>query len=76
MDKADYGQAIVRDLKRGLPFCDNSIDEIKADSVLEHIEMNDDFIFIMNECLRVLKPKGKMYIRCPHWRGVSRRWFS
>jgi len=72
LDKADYGQKYIRDLKRGLPFCDNSVDYIKADSVLEHIESNDDFIFIMNECLRVLKKEGTMYIRCPHWRGQSR----
>jgi SAM-dependent methyltransferase len=72
LDKADYGQEIVRDLINGLPFSDNSIEEIYADSVLEHIEMNDDFIFIINECLRVLIPQGKMYIRCPHWRGQSR----
>lgn len=72
LDRADYGQKIIRDLERGLPFCDNSVDEIKADSILEHIEFNDDFVFIMNECYRVLKPDGVMYIRVPHWRGHSR----
>lgn len=71
MDKADYGQDVVRDLLRGLPFCDNSVDEIRADSVLEHIRDNDDFIFVMNECLRVLKPQSKMYVRVPHWMGRS-----
>lgn len=72
IDKADYGQKIVRDIRDGLPFCDNSVTEIKADSVLEHIPDNDDFIFVMNECLRVLKSGGVMYIRVPHWRGRSR----
>lgn len=72
IDKADYGQEIKRDLLRGLPFCDNSIEEIIADSILEHIHENDDFTFVMNECLRVLKSGGQMYVRCPHWRGSSR----
>ena len=72
LDKADYGQDIVRDLLKGLPFCDNSVKEIYADSVLEHILGNDDFIFVMNECLRVLIPQGKMYVRVPHWQGRSR----
>lgn len=47
---------IVRDVeKQGLPFCDNSVIEIKADNVLEHL---DDLIGVMNECWRVLGPDG------------------
>jgi len=69
IDKADYGQQIVRDLRKGLPFCDNSVDEIKTESFLEHICDNDDFIFLMNECLRVLKPGCKMWGTVPYWRG-------
>ena len=42
------------------------------DKDLEHICNNDDFIFVMNECLRVLTYQGTMYIRVPHWRGHSR----
>jgi len=71
IDKADYGHNIVRDLRRGLPFCDDSVSEIRAESVLEHICDNDDYIFVMNECLRVLKNEGTMYILVPHWRGRS-----
>lgn len=65
LDQGDYGQEIIRDMKNGLPFCDNSCVELFADQVLEHIQMNEDFIFIMNECLRVLKPGGIMTIRVP-----------
>lgn len=67
IDKADYGQEIIRDIIKGLPFCDKSCDEILADQVLEHIEKNDDFIFLMNECLRVLKFGGKMNITVPYY---------
>ena len=67
LDKGQYGQEIVRDLRKGLPFCDNSCDELFADQVLEHIQLNEDYIFIMNECLRVLKPGGKFEIRVPYY---------
>lgn len=70
IDKGDYGQKYVRDLRRGLPFDDNSIDHIIADNVLEHIPKTetfgeDDFVFIMNECLRVLKKGGTIHILAP-----------
>lgn len=43
--------------KEALPFADNSIDEILADNVLEHI---GNIEFVLNECHRVLKKEGKM----------------
>lgn len=47
---------IVRDIdKYGLPFCDNSAINIKAYSVFEHF---DNFLFVMQECWRVLKSDG------------------
>ena len=46
---------IVRDLEKGLPFCDNSVAEIRVDSILEHIK---DLQFFLNECWRVLHPEG------------------
>lgn len=66
IDKGDYGQEIVRDLRKSLPFCDNSCVELFADQVLEHIQLNEDFIFLMNECLRVLKPGGTFEIFVPY----------
>ena len=53
---------VVRDVERGLPFCDNSAKAIKATSVLEHIE---DLGFVMNECWRVLKPDGILWGTVP-----------
>lgn len=54
---------IVRDVeKHGLPFCDNSAIEIIATSVLEHI---GDLTFVMNECWRVLKPRGTLWGSVP-----------
>jgi len=54
---------IVRDIEKyGLPFCDNSINEIHADNVLEHMS---DIIFVMNEMHRVLKPDGRLKANVP-----------
>lgn len=65
LDCGEYNQDVLWDLRDGLPFADNSCMKIYANQVLEHIQMNEDFIFIMNECLRVLKDKGLMIIRVP-----------
>ena len=57
------GVDIVRDLEKGLPFDDESIDEIFASHILEHLkELN----FVMEECFRVLKKNGIMRIIVPH----------
>ena len=56
---------IVRDITRGLPFCDRSVDFIKAHSVLEHIEGNDNFEFVISECWRVLTDDGILDVLVP-----------
>lgn len=45
-----------------LPNLDNSVDYIIAKHLVEHIWHRDRF---MNECWRVLKPGGEMYIETP-----------
>lgn len=59
------GVDIVRDLKRGLPFDDISIDLCFLDNVLEHF-YSDDAIFLINEMSRVLKQNSKATIIVPH----------
>lgn len=50
---------IVRDVaKRGIPFAEDTFDEVYSMDVIEHIEFYDDLIFLINEIWRVLKPKG------------------
>ncbi len=55
---------IVRDIKNGLPFDDNSVDEIYISHVLEHLYW-EDFYFVMREIWRVCKPDAKVEIRLP-----------
>lgn len=53
---ADVNPDVVRDLSQGLPFTDSTVMEIQARDVLEHL--GDEFIFVMNECHRVLRADG------------------
>jgi len=57
------GVDIVRDIERGLPFCDNSVVEVNCSHVLEHIQ---DLIFVMNEIWRVCRPGAIVHVEVPH----------
>lgn len=60
---------IVWDLnKLPLPFEDNQFDEILAYSILEHI---NNFIPLVMELHRILKPGGMIKIRTPHFTCVE-----
>lgn len=55
----------VRDVRRGLPYSDNSVWELQASDFLEHLGV-DDTIFVLNECHRVLVPTGSAVFRVPN----------
>ncbi len=60
---------IVADVTKGLPFADGEADLVEADNLLEHFD-NDEFMFVMNEVWRVLKPGGIFWFKVPdalHW---------
>jgi len=48
-----------------LPFADNSFTEIRAHDALEHIR--DGFFELMDECWRVMQPKGIFDIHVPRF---------
>lgn len=58
------GVDIVANINDGLPFEDNSIDEIYSFHFLEHV---DDLEFVFKEIHRVLKPNGKTIGTVPHF---------
>jgi len=64
LDKIDYGQEIVWDVKDGIPLIDSSCEYIIASHFMEHFN-EDEFLKIMNECWRVLKKNGELYIISP-----------
>ncbi len=55
---------ILWDLRRGIPFEDNSVDAIFHEHLLEHLPMNTGLTFT-DECFRVLKPGGVLRIVVP-----------
>jgi len=59
---------LVMDLEEALPFKDNSIDFVLAESIWEHLNNRVHFI---EEIHRVLKPKGKTIIKVPHYKYPS-----
>lgn len=58
-----------RDITRGLPFDDNSVDEIYTEHCLEHIGP-DDIQFVIKEMWRVCKDKTKISIVVPVGDGL------
>ena len=69
IDKSKKAKAdLFLDLEKGrLPYKDNSVEEIIATHVLEHIQ---NIIPLMNECYRVLKKEGRMFIEVPQNEGI------
>ena len=66
MDAVDFGQEIVADvLTTGIPLPDNSCVSITASHVMEHMPWGLPLIDVFNECWRVLKPTGVLYVIVP-----------
>lgn len=60
-----FNPDIIHDLERfPYPFRDDCFDLIEADHVLEHLS---DPFEVMKELNRILKPKGILIIRVPHF---------
>jgi predicted SAM-dependent methyltransferase len=55
---------LVRDVRKGLPFDDESVDGITASHFLEHLD-HMEMLDLLEECWRVLKPKSQMKIVVP-----------
>jgi len=69
IDKNEHLQPdIVRNIEKGLPFTDNSVDEVYISHTLEHIK---DLIFVMDEIWRVCKPDVLVKIIVPYGLSVS-----
>jgi len=51
------------------PWSNNSFDKIRAWAVLEHL--NIGLVESMNECWRILRPKGILVIKLPYWESES-----
>jgi SAM-dependent methyltransferase len=62
------GVDVVADLARGLPVADSSADRVFAVHILEHLL---DYVSVLDECHRVLRPGGVLHVMSPDWRHVN-----
>jgi glycosyltransferase involved in cell wall biosynthesis len=58
-NRSEVEPDLVCDLSEGLPYGDNSVDEIRAYDFLEHIRPGEPVVKIVEEIYRVLKSDGK-----------------
>lgn len=62
------GVDVVWDIEKlPLPFGDGEFDEILANDILEHVE----YIPVLRDLHRVLKPGGKLKVRVPHFTSAD-----
>lgn len=59
---------VVADVSAGLPFRDGSADRVFAVHVLEHLP---DYLPLLAEIRRVLRPDGLLHVLAPWWRHVN-----
>lgn len=66
--RASKAVMAVTDLSRGLPVADGAVDRIFAVHVLEHLT---DYLQLVDECHRALRPAGVLHVLSPWWRHVN-----
>lgn len=67
LDKIDLGLGAdyIHDVRDGLPWGDNEVDEFYCRHFLEHLTPQEAIDFL-NECWRCIKPDGVLRIEVPH----------
>jgi SAM-dependent methyltransferase len=65
----------MHDLRKGIPFPDNSVDAVYHSHVIEHIDRNAVATFL-REIYRVLKPGGIQRIVAPDLEPLARRYLE
>jgi len=62
---------VIFDARKGIPYKDNNFERVEANNLMEHFN-SEEFIFVMNEVWRVLKPQGFFWMRVPN----AEKWFD
>lgn len=69
VDKIPYPEVdVVADLDKGIPLDTNSVDELTAFSILEHL---DNTVFVMEEIYRICKKDAKVTIIVPYLKSTA-----
>jgi len=75
IDIRDCGQEIVWDITEGIPFPDNSVDDIWTSHFLEHLT-DDESQNFLRECYRILKTGGTFHSSLPHGNDPTAFYFD
>jgi SAM-dependent methyltransferase len=62
---------IIHDISKGIPFVDNYFDVVYHSHLLEHLHQYDAQR-LLNDCFRVLKPKGTIRVAVPDLEVLTR----
>lgn len=83
-DKADYisidilehpNVDIRHDLRKGIPYNDESVENIYTCEFLEHLTY-PEVKRLLKDCYRVLIPNGRIFITCPDFDGAAKLWIA
>lgn len=66
LDAIDFGQKHIIDVRKGLPYNNNSVEEVRSLHFVEHLTGAERVEFF-NELYRVMKPKATALIITPNW---------
>ena len=66
LDAIDFGQKYVHDIRKGLPFKANTVDEVYSSHFVEHLDWSERVAFF-NDLYRALKPGSQATIITPYW---------
>jgi hypothetical protein len=66
IDAIDFGQKHVHDVRQGIPYADDSVDEVRSSHFVEHLTGSERIAFF-NELWRVMKNGATAMIVTPNW---------
>lgn len=66
IDRMDFGQKHVLDVREGIPYPDSSVDEVRSSHFVEHLTGAERIKFF-NELWRVMKDGATALIVTPNW---------
>ena len=66
LDKDNYGQEIIWDIRNGLPFCNNSCKIVRTYNILEHLGQGEELLFVMTELHRIIQSDGILEVLVPY----------
>lgn len=66
VEKFELERFVQNKSKEPLPFSDCEFDIVFSSAVLEHVGTRQDQEFFINECLRITKPTGKIFLTTPN----------